>query len=86
VNLTFRYDLRNFSDANRYAAVTTAAHIADEFRTAYLEPTLFTEWRISLPTGSGIVDRAALQAAMSGITLEFSGTFIKDRDRLQLAE
>jgi hypothetical protein len=43
---------------------------------------MFTEWRLSLLAGEkgkgDILDRAAFAPAMSGITVEFSGTVIDD--------
>lgn len=82
VNLTFRYDpVRAEQDRDR--SVNIRAKVAEDFRAAYSEPTLFTEWQISLPKGGGggALSREALQDAVRGVTLEFSGKYIKDRDR-----
>ena len=84
LNLTFLYGLEGYSGGNRYSAIRTPASVAKEFRTSYSEPTLFTEWRLSLPRKDGeddSLDLAAFSSALKGITVEFSGTFIKDTDR-----
>jgi hypothetical protein len=78
VNLTFRYD-------HVLQVITTPAAVSKDFRAFYIDPTLFTEWQFSLPKKEDIIDREALKAlqgAVKGIELEFSGTFIKDADRL----
>jgi hypothetical protein len=80
VNLTFRYDPVE-ADRSREASITIPAKVASDFRAFYIEPTLFTEWRFSLPNGGRALDRQALQGAVSGIRLEFSGKYIKDADR-----
>ncbi len=82
LNSTFRYDLKGYSEKRRDSKIRSHAAVAEKFRTAYSEPTLFTEWHISLFSGDegqgGSIDRAALVSAISGITLEFSGTLIDD--------
>lgn len=83
VNLTFRYDPARYEqDPDR--SINVRAKVADDFRTFYAEPTLFTEWRVSLPKGGGggAISREALQNAVRGITLEFSGKYLKARDRI----
>jgi hypothetical protein len=75
VNLTFRY--------NPVTEVVKAdGSVAEDFRAFYTEPTLFTEWQFSLPNGGNTLNREALQGAVSGIKLEFSGKYIKEADRL----
>jgi hypothetical protein len=82
VNFTFRYDLKDYSDEHRDSAIISHAAVAEKFRAAYSEPTLFTEWQLSLLTGDEgkgeTVDRAALASTMSGITVKFTGTVIDD--------
>ena len=93
LNFTFRYDLKGYSEERRDSKIRSHAAVAEKFRTAYSEPTLFTEWHISLFSGEegqgGTIDRAALANAVSGITVEFSGTLIDDpgllRKRARLA-
>lgn len=93
LNFTFRYDLKGYSEKRRDSKIRSHAAVAEKFRTAYSEPTLFTEWHISLFSGDegqgGAIDRAALANAVSGITVEFSGTLIDDpgllRKRARLA-
>jgi len=83
VNRTFRYDPVK-ADRSREDFITVHARVADDFRAQYSEPTLFTGWEFSLPKVKGIIDRealAALQGAVKGIELEFSGNYIKDADR-----
>lgn len=81
VNLTFRYDPAR-AEQDRDKSVNIRARVAEDFRAAYSEPTLFTEWQVSLPKGGGgALSREALQGAVAGITLEFSGKYIKDKDR-----
>lgn len=84
VNLTFRYDLASYSEAQREASINTPARVAENFRTAYSEPTLFTEWQISVPQegGGDTLTLAVLRGKIRGITLEFSGSYIKDPDRV----
>jgi hypothetical protein len=81
VNLTFRYDPVE-ADRSREQSIAIRGKVAEDFRAFYTEPTLFTEWQFSLPNGGGTLDREALQGAVSGIRLEFSGKYIKDADRL----
>ena len=85
VNLTFRYDPARYSKTAPYTSVETHAAVAEGFRAAYSEPTMFTEWQIALPQGSSgsstILDLAAMKSAVKAIRLEFSGDFIKDPDR-----
>jgi hypothetical protein len=83
VNRTFRYDPVK-ADRSRKDSITVHARVADDFRAQYSEPTLFTGWEFSLPKVKGIIDREALKAlqgAVKGIELEFSGNYIKDADR-----
>lgn len=83
VNQTFRYDPRK-ADSSRSDSIIISASVAEDFRGQYSQPTLFTEWDFSLPRTDGSIDPgalAALQGAVKGIELEFSGTFIKDEHR-----
>jgi hypothetical protein len=83
VNRTFRYDPVK-ADRSRKDSIIVRARVADDFRAQYSEPTLFTGWEFSLPKVKGIIDRealAALQGAVKGLELEFSGNYIKDADR-----
>jgi len=85
LDLTFRYDLKGFSPGKPVDSVRVRAAIADDFRASYSEPTLFTGWQISVPEqagGGGPLDLTKFKSAVSGITLEFSGTFIKDPGRV----
>jgi len=94
LNSTFRYDLKGYSEKRRDSKIRSHAAVAEKFRMAYSEPTLFTEWHISLFSGgegqAGSIDLAALVSAISGISLEFSGTLIDDpgllRKRARLAQ
>lgn len=82
VNLTFRYDPVEADRAGREQSINIRAKVAEDFRAFYTEPTMFTEWQFSLPKGGGgAINREALQGAVSGIRLEFSGKYIKDPDR-----
>ncbi len=66
-------------------AVRVRAAIAEEFRTSYSEPTLYTDWIVSPKVSAGdtdTVDIAKLKADITGIRVEFSGTYIKDPDRM----
>ncbi|RNF82798.1 hypothetical protein [Montanilutibacter psychrotolerans] len=85
VDLTFRYDLAA-TPADHADTVRVRAAIAEEFRTSYSEPTLYTDWIVSTPKVSpgdaDTVDIGKLKADIAGIRVEFSGTYIKDPDRL----
>ena len=83
MNLTFRDDPVTY-EQDRDKSINIHAKVAEDFRAFYTEPTLFTEWQISLPKGGGggALNREALQGAVRGVTLEFSGKYIKDRARL----
>jgi hypothetical protein len=85
VDLTFRYDLAG-TPADQPDAVRVRAAIAEEFRTSYSEPTLYTDWILSTPKVSAgdteTVDLGKLKADIVGIRVEFSGTYIKDPDRM----
>jgi hypothetical protein len=92
VNFTFRYDPVE-AESSRNDSIQAFAKVAKDFRAFYPEPTLFTEWQFSLPNSDGALHREALQGdnalnlealqgAVSGIRLEFSGDYIKDALRL----
>lgn len=85
VDLSFRYDLAA-TPHDAPACIRVRAAIAEDFRTSYAEPTLCTDWIISSPkaqAGDGDrVDLGRLKSAIAGIRLEFSGSFIKDPDRV----
>jgi hypothetical protein len=82
VNLTFRYNLPQEEGRREPRSIRIRAKVAEDFRDFYTEPTLFTEWQFSLPKGGGALNLEALQGAVSGIRLEFSGKYIKDEPRL----
>jgi hypothetical protein len=85
LDLTFRYDLAA-SPADEPGAVRVRAAIAEEFRASYSEPTLFTDWIVSTPKvaagDADTVDIGKLKADITGVRVEFSGTYIKDPDRM----
>lgn len=96
VNLSFRYDpvVEGRNPDHRERSVIVSAKIAEDFRSFYTEPTLFTQWQFSLPGYGGgpaeaeqfrrnedTIDLGALQGAVRGIRLEFSGKFIRDDNR-----
>ncbi|GAB3359150.1 hypothetical protein [Lysobacter tyrosinilyticus] len=85
VDLTFRYDLAA-TPADQPDTVRVRAAIAEDFRTSYSEPTLYTDWIVSTPKVSAgdadTVDIVKLKADITGIRVEFSGTYIKDPDRV----
>jgi len=86
VDLTFRYDVAGLPADQPGAAVHVRAAIADEFRTSYSEPTLYADWILSAPRISAgdntTLDLQKLKADIAGIRLEFSGTYIKDPERM----
>lgn len=86
VDLTFRYDLGATPADLPGDAVRVRAAIAEDFRASYSEPTLYTDWILSTPKVSAgdadTVDLAKLKADITGIRVEFSGTYIKDPDRM----
>lgn len=86
VNLTFRYDLAGSPPDQPGDCVRVRAAIAEDFRTSYSEPTLYTDWVLSSPKveagDTDTVDLTKLKAAIKGIRLEFAGTFIKDPDKV----
>ncbi|ATE73740.1 hypothetical protein [Lysobacter capsici] len=85
VDLSFRYDLAA-SPHDQPSCIRARAAIAEDFRTSYSEPTLSTDWIISSPKVSAgdseTVDLTQLKSAIAGIRLEFSGSYIKDPDRM----
>ena len=86
VDLSFRYDVAGLPADQPGAAVHVRAAIADEFRTSYSEPTLYADWILSTPKpGNGdnlTLDLQKLKADIAGIRVEFSGTYIKDPERM----
>ncbi len=83
VNQSFRYN-PVLADSSREESITIPAKVAEDFRGQYSEPTLFAGWDFSLPRTNGLIDPAALaalQGAVKGIELQFSGTFLKDEHR-----
>lgn len=86
VDLTFRYDLAATPADQPGDAIRVRAAIAEDFRTSYSEPTLYADWILSTPkVGSGdtsTLDIGKLKADIIGIRVEFSGTYIKDPDRM----
>ncbi|WP_158549403.1 hypothetical protein [Lysobacter silvisoli] len=85
VNLTFRYDLAGTPPDQPGDCIRVRAAIAEDFRTSYSEPTLYTDWVLSSPKveagDKDTVDLTQLKAAIKGIRVEFAGTFIKDPDK-----
>lgn len=85
MDLTFRYDLAGTPVDQPGDAVRVRAAIAEEFRTSYSEPTLYTDWILSTPkvaaSDTDTLDIGKLKADIAGIRVEFSGTYIKDPDR-----
>lgn len=83
LNFTFRYshDAQGRNPDHPEQSIRVHAKVAEDFRAFYTEPTLFTEWQFSLPKGRGAINLNDLQGAVRGITLEFSGKYIKDADR-----
>lgn len=86
VNLTFRYDLAALPADQPGDCVRVRAAIAEDFRTSYSEPTLYTDWIVSAPKveagDADTIDLSKLKAAITSIRLEFSGTYIKDPDKV----
>ncbi|WP_266169112.1 hypothetical protein [Dyella subtropica] len=86
LDLTFRYDLAGTPADQPGDAVRVRAAIAEAFRTSYSEPTLYADWILSIPkvaTGDAdTVDIGKLKADIIGIRVEFSGTYIKDPERM----
>lgn len=86
VNLTFRYDLANVPTDPALDCIRVRAAIAEEFRTSYPEPTLYTDWILSSPKveagDTETLDPGKLKTAIANIRLEFSGTYIKDPDKV----
>jgi hypothetical protein len=89
VNKTFKYNPVKAEDS-RADSISAWARVAEDFSHLYSQPTLFTGWEFSLPkvqdrqTKKYIIDPKileALQGAVKGIELEFSGTYIKDGPR-----
>lgn len=85
VNLSFRYDLAGTPPDQPGDCIRVRAAIAEDFRTSYSEPTLYTDWVLSTPKveagDKDTVDLTQLKAAIKGIRIEFAGTFIKDPDK-----
>ena len=82
VEQTFRYDPAR--EGEREKSIIVPAKVAEDFRDQFSEPTLFTRWQFSLPQHNGKIDPEALKAlqgAVKGIELEFSGNYIKDAER-----
>lgn len=86
VNLSFRYDLAGLPADQPGDCIRVRAAIAEDFRTSYSEPTLYTDWILSSPKveagDTETIDLTKLKSAITGIRLEFAGTFIKDPDKV----
>jgi hypothetical protein len=83
VDWTFKYDPAK-AENNPEASISAWATVAEDYRLQYSQPTLFTEWQFSLPKVKGMINPEtlkALQGAVKGIKLEFSGTYLKDARR-----